>query len=174
MYILLQKRTVEILYISLRNTYKPQHRSAIPWQLTDTSHSKEKYPWKVLIYYCFSNSTSVSLQTTLSSLFSRPQKITQFTLHVGWLLIRVHLSQKKMTNIKNRNLGVQKTVIQESPGRCTLCKSSKTEEQGKSTVPLGYLTLPYVLYGKLCIAYPSSDFKTRHLHCYSKNNIDIK
>lgn len=35
MYILLQKWTVEIPYIPLRNTYKPQYRSTIHWPLTD-------------------------------------------------------------------------------------------------------------------------------------------
>ena len=44
MYILLQKWIVEILYISLRNTYKPQHRSTIHWQLTDTSQLKGQIP----------------------------------------------------------------------------------------------------------------------------------
>lgn len=82
MHVLLQKWTVEILYISLRNTYKPQHRSTNHWQLTDTSHLKEKHLQKVLIYYCFSNSTSVSLQTALSS-SPGPKTLSQFTLHVG-------------------------------------------------------------------------------------------
>lgn len=47
MYILLQKLTVEILYISLRNTYKSQHRPTIHWQLTDTTQLKGKIPVEI-------------------------------------------------------------------------------------------------------------------------------
>lgn len=84
MYTLLQKRAVNILYISLRNTYKPQHRSTSHWQLIDTSNLMEKYLLKALIYYCFSNSISVSLQTTLGRVYSPgPKTFSQFTLHVG-------------------------------------------------------------------------------------------
>lgn len=76
MYVLLQKWTVEILYISFRNTHKPQHRSTIHWQLRqDKFNLKKVHPWKVLICYYFGNSISVSLQTTLRNLFFLLQKI---------------------------------------------------------------------------------------------------
>lgn len=60
MYIPLQK---EILYICLRNTHHSTGQQSTGNEQTQVN-LKAKYLWKILLYYCSSNSISVSLQTT--------------------------------------------------------------------------------------------------------------
>lgn len=84
MYILLQKGPVEIPYISLRNTNHSTGQQSTGNEQTQIN-LKEKYLWKILIYYCSSNSISVSLQTTSSSLFSLLQNIIPVYLEC-WMI----------------------------------------------------------------------------------------
>lgn len=84
MYILLQKGTVEILYISLRNTNHSTRQQSTGNEQTPVN-LKEKYLWNILIYYCSNNSISVSLQTISSTLFSLLQNIIP-VYHAGWMI----------------------------------------------------------------------------------------